>query len=198
MIPKIFKSSPSLRPSRAEAEKAVETLIRWAGDDPSREGLRDTPARVARAWEDYCAGYHDDAGLILSRTFEDLVGFEDFILVKNIDFVSHCEHHMAPITGMAHVAYWPDEHVVGISKLGRIVDMYARRLSSQETMTRRLIEALEEHLKPKGAAVMIDAAHHCMSDRGAAKRQSSTVTSLFTGVFKENQELQSRFLTAIK
>jgi GTP cyclohydrolase I len=186
------------RPSRAEAEKAVETLIRWAGEDPAREGLRDTPARVVKAWEEYCAGYGDDEAAILGRIFGDLAGFDDFVLVKNIEFVSHCEHHMAPIVGIAHVAYWPAEKVVGISKLGRIVDMYARRLSSQETMTRRIIEALDTHLKPKGAAVMIDAAHHCMSDRGVRKSGASTVTSLFSGVFREEKNLQSRFLESIK
>jgi GTP cyclohydrolase I len=186
------------RPSREDAEKAIETLIRYLGEDPSREGLRETPARVVRAWDEYCEGYGSDEGHILDKTFSDLVGFDDFVLVKNISFVSHCEHHMAPIIGVAHVAYWPDKHVVGISKLGRIVDMYAHRLSSQETMTRRIVEALETHLKPKGIALTIDAEHHCMSDRGVKKPGSSTVTSLFTGIFKERPNIQQRFLENIR
>jgi GTP cyclohydrolase I len=197
MKPKTVPSS-SPRPSRAEAEAAVETLIRWAGDDPGREGLRETPARVVRAWEEYCAGYQTDAGAILDKTFADLVGFDDFVLVRNIEFVSHCEHHMAPIIGVAHIAYWPGQKVVGISKLGRIVDMFAHRLSSQETMTRRLVEALEMHLAPKGIAVTIDAEHHCMSDRGVKKRGSSTVTSLYTGVFKQDPQLQRRFVESCR
>ncbi len=188
----------SQRPSREEAEKAIETLIRYLGEDPSREGLRETPARVVRAWDEYCEGYRADEGQILDKTFSDLVGFDDFVLVKNIHFVSHCEHHMAPIIGVAHIAYWPDRHVVGISKLGRIVDTYAKRLSSQETMTRRIAEALETHLKPKGLALTIDAEHHCMSDRGVKKPGSSTVTSLFTGIFKERPNIQQRFLENIR
>ena len=181
------------RPSRAEAEAAVRTLIRWAGDDDGREGLRDTPARVARAYEEYFAGYAGDAGEILNHNFTDLVGFDDFVLVKHIGFASHCEHHLAPIVGVAHVAYWPDRKVVGISKLARVVDLYARRMSSQETMTRRIAEALETHLEPRGTAVMIDAVHHCMSDRGVNKSGAATVTSLFTGVFKTAEAVQRRF-----
>jgi GTP cyclohydrolase I len=196
--PTMPKDAAGNRPSREDAERAVETLIRWLGENPAREGLRDTPKRVVRAWAEYCSGYLDKEGDILDRTFGDLVGFDDFVLVKQIEFVSHCEHHMAPVTGVAHVAYWPDKHVVGISKLGRIVDMYARRLSSQETMTRRIVEALENHLEPKGVAVMVDAEHHCMSDRGVRKSGASTVTSLFTGVFKNDPALRQRFMDTIR
>ncbi len=189
---------PMPRPSRAEAEAAVETLIRWAGENPGREGLADTPRRVVKAFEEYFAGYAGDAASILSRTFPDLAGFDDFVLVRNIAFTSHCEHHLAPIVGVAHVAYWPAEHVVGISKLGRLVDMYAKRMSSQETMTRRIAEALETHLKPRGAAVLIDAEHHCMSGRGTQKRGASTVTSLFSGIFREDRDVQARFMASVK
>lgn len=188
----------SQRPSREDAEKAVETLIRWAGDDPAREGLRDTPRRVVRAYEQYFAGYHDDPEAILSRTFGDLTGYDDFVLVKQIDFVSHCEHHIAPIIGVAHVAYWPDRHVVGISKLARIVDTYARRLSSQETMGRRITEALQTYLRPKGTALVIEAVHHCMSSRGVGKRGASTVTSNFSGIFESDADARRRFMDMLR
>lgn len=182
------------RPSREEAEKAVETLIRWAGDDPARPGLLDTPARVTRAYEEFFAGYCQNAEELLDCTFEDIQGYDDFVLVKNIDFVSHCEHHMVPIVGKAHVAYWPDQRVVGISKLARIVDVYAKRLVSQETMTRQILEAISETLSPRGVAVSIDAVHHCMSSRGVFKRDSSTVTSLFSGIFRDDSTVRDRFL----
>lgn len=197
-LPQPVATETRARPSRQEAEQAVETLIRWAGDDPSREGLLETPARVIRAFEDHFAGYGGDPATLLARSFDDLAGFDDFVLVRQIDFTSHCEHHMAPIIGVAHVAYWPDRHVVGISKLARLVDIYARRLSSQETMTRAIADALETHLKPKGVAVTIDATHHCMASRGALKRNSSTVTSQFTGIFRTDGNVQRRFLDSIK
>ncbi len=186
------------RPTRAEAEAAVEVLIRWAGDDPAREGLKETPARVARAYEEFFAGYALNAEKELAKTFEDIQGFDDMVLVKDIHFVSHCEHHMVPIIGKAHVAYWPDEKVVGISKLARIVDIYAKRMVSQETMTINIIQTIEKALAPKGAAVLIDANHQCMSIRGVNKFDSSTTTSMFTGVFKDNLDVQHRFLNKLK
>lgn len=186
------------RPSREEAMKAVETLLRWAGEDPAREGLRETPKRVVKAYEEYFTGYAKDAAKELSKTFEDIQNFDDMVLVKNIDFVSHCEHHMVPILGRAHVAYWPDEKIVGISKLARIVDIYARRLVSQENMTRNIVNVIDEVLAPKGVAVLIEANHQCMSTRGVNKGDSSTVTTTFSGVFKEDRDVQRRFLDMIK
>lgn len=183
------------RPSRQEAEEAVSVLLRWIGEDPSREGLRATPGRVVRAWEEFSAGYGQCADDILGTTFDDIEGYNDFVLVKNIDFISHCEHHMVPIIGRAHVAYWPDEKIVGISKLARVVDVFAKRLVSQENMTREVMESIERALKPKGTAVMIDAAHHCMSIRGAAKPDSSTVTALFSGIFEHDDKVRERFLS---
>jgi GTP cyclohydrolase I len=182
------------RPSRAEAEKAVETLIRWAGDDPAREGLLDTPARVVRAYEEFFAGYERDACEELSRTFEDIQGFDDMVIVKNIDFTSHCEHHMVPIIGRAHVAYWPDQKVVGISKLARVVDIYSKRLVSQETLTLQVVQAIETALSPKGVAVVIEAGHQCMSTRGVNKPESLTVTSMMSGIFKTDRDVQRRFM----
>ncbi|MCD8496968.1 MAG: GTP cyclohydrolase I FolE [Alphaproteobacteria bacterium] len=197
MKPEIVKAetyNTAERPSRAEAEEAVRTLIRWAGDDPAREGLIDTPARVTRAYEEFFAGYARDAKDDLSRTFEDIQGFDDMVIVKNIDFTSHCEHHMVPIIGRAHVAYWPDEKVVGISKLARVVDICSKRLVSQETMTQQVVNAIEGALSPKGVAVIIEAAHQCMSIRGVNKADSLTVTSLFTGKFRDDVNVQRRFL----
>jgi GTP cyclohydrolase IA len=182
------------RPSRKEAEKAVETLLRWAGEDPAREGLKETPARVVRAYEEYFAGYAQSAEDELAKTFEDITGFDDIVLVRDIDFVSHCEHHMAAIIGKAHVAYWPDQKVVGLSKLARVVDIFARRLISQENMTRAIVQSLEKSLQPRGVAVMIEADHQCMSIRGVHKNQSSTVTTTFTGIFKEDAAVRERFL----
>lgn len=182
------------RPSREEAEAAVEVLLRWAGENPQRAGLRDTPGRVVRAYEEFFAGYTQNAEDVLDCTFEDIEGYDDFVLVRNIDFISHCEHHMVPIIGRAHVAYWPQDKVVGISKLARVVDVYARRLISQETMTRHILESIDQALAPKGAAVFIDAVHHCMSIRGAMKPDSSTVTSLFSGIFEHDEKVRARFL----
>lgn len=185
------------RPSREEAMKAVETMLRWAGEDPTREGLLDTPKRVVKAYEEFFSGYTKDASAELQKTFEDIEGFDDMVLVKDIDFVSHCEHHLVPILGKAHVAYWPDEKVVGISKLARVVDIFGRRLVSQENMTRNVLKSIDETLKPKGVAVYIDANHQCMSTRGVNKGTSSTVTSMFSGVFKEDRDVQRRFLDMI-
>lgn len=189
-----FKKS---RPSREEAEKAVEILLRWAGEDPKREGLIETPARVVRAYEEYFSGYEQCAKSELEKTFEDITGFDDIVLVKDIDFVSHCEHHMAAIIGKAHVAYWPEKKVTGLSKLARVVDIFARRLISQENMTRSIVEAMEEALAPKGVAVMIEADHQCMSIRGVNKARSATVTTTFTGIFKDDAAVRDRFLRMV-
>jgi len=186
------------KPSREEAMKAVETLLRWAGEDPKREGLLETPKRVVKAYEEFFSGYTKDAAKELSKVFEDIEGFDDMVLVRDIDFVSHCEHHLVPILGKAHVAYWPDEQVVGISKLARIVDIFGRRLVSQENMTRNIVQCIDNTLNPKGVAVYIDANHQCMSTRGVKKGGSSTVTSMFSGVFKEDQHVQRRFLDMIR
>lgn len=186
------------RPSRAEAEDAVRTLLAYIGEDPAREGLIDTPGRVIRSYDEFYAGYGQDAEDELRKTFEDIEGYDDFVLVRNIDFVSHCEHHMVPVIGRAHVAYWPSDKVVGISKLARVVDIYARRLVSQETMTRQIGLAVEAALGPKGVAVMIDAAHQCMSTRGAMKPDSATVTSMFTGIFRDEESVRRRFVDCVK
>lgn len=185
------------KPDRAAAEAAVETLLRYIGEDPTREGLRETPARVVRAYEEFFAGYGQCAKTELLKTFEDIKDFDDMVLVKDIDFVSHCEHHMVPIIGKAHVAYWPDRKVVGISKLARIVDIYARQLVSQENMTRNIVDVIDKTLKPKGTAVKIEADHQCMSIRGVQKTASSTVTMTFSGVFKKDKDVQRRFLDMI-
>jgi len=197
--PKAFDKDLDMneRPSQEEAEEAVRTLLRWAGEDPRREGLVDTPKRVTKAYQEFFAGYAQDAHKELAKTFEDIQGFDDMVLVKDIEFVSHCEHHMVPIIGKAHVAYWPDQKVVGISKLARIVDIYSKRLVSQEKMTKQIVDTIEEALNPKGAAVMIDANHQCMSIRGVSKIHSSTSTSMFSGCFKEDRDLQRRFMDMI-
>lgn len=184
------------RPSRKEAEKAVETLLRYIGEDPARDGLKETPARVIRAYDEFFAGYGQNPADELTKTFEDIKDFDDMVIVKGIDFVSHCEHHMVTINGKAHVAYWPDEKVVGISKLARVVDIFARRLVSQENMTRHIVEAIDSALSPKGVAVMIEADHQCMSIRGVHKPGSATVTTTFSGVFCE-ENTQNRFLRLI-
>lgn len=195
---KPFDEGSDSKPSREEAEEAVRTLLRWAGEDPAREGLLDTPKRVTKAYEEFFKGYQLDAHKELSKTFEDIQGFDDLVLVKDIEFVSHCEHHMVPIIGKAHVAYWPNEKIVGISKLARIVDIYAKRLVSQETMTKQIVQTIDDALKPRGSAVMIDANHQCMSIRGVNKLHSSTTTSMFTGVFKEDRDVRNRFMEMIK
>ncbi|MDH5723458.1 MAG: GTP cyclohydrolase I FolE [Alphaproteobacteria bacterium] len=190
-----FKSK---RPSREEAEDAVRTLLRWIGENPSREGLIDTPSRVVAAYEEFCSGYERDAEAELRKTFDDIEDFDDMVIVKDIDFVSHCEHHMVPILGKAHVAYWPDNSVVGISKLARVVDIFAKRLVSQENMTRNIVNSIDKALKPKGVAVYISANHQCMSIRGVNKADSATDTAMFSGVFKEDMHIQKRFLNSIR
>jgi GTP cyclohydrolase I len=188
----------SRRPSRDEAEAAVRTLIRWAGDDPEREGLLDTPKRVAKAYEELYRGYREDAAAILARVFEDVAGYDDMVLVRDIPFSSHCEHHMVPFVGKAHIGYYPGEGVVGLSKLARVVDVFARRLQTQETMTAQVIEAIQEALKPRGVAVMIEAEHMCMAMRGVQKQGASTITTQFTGIFRDDPAEQMRFMSMIR
>ena len=188
----------AIRPSREEVEAAVRTLIRWAGDNPDREGLRDTPRRVASAFEDFYAGYRLDPADALERTFEDLGTYDDIVVVRAIPFYSHCEHHMVPFVGKAHVAYYPGEKVVGLSKLARVVDVFARRLQTQERLTGQVVQAIDEALKPRGIAVMIEAEHQCMTLRGAQKHGASTVTTQFTGVFRDDPAEQLRFLTLVR
>ena len=197
-VEKFTAKTPNNKPSRAEAEAAVEVLLRWAGEDPSRGGLLETPARYTRAFEEFFSGYGEDAAKELSKTFDDIEGYDDMVIVKDIEFTSHCEHHIAPIIGKAHVAYWPNKKIVGISKLARIVDIYSKRLTSQENMTRQIVDVITETLEPKGCAVMIDADHQCMSIRGVKKTCSSTVTSSFSGVFKNDAEIRGRFMEMIK
>lgn len=185
-------------PTREEAEAAVRVLLAYAGEDPTREGLIDTPRRVAKAYGELFAGYREDAGEILSRVFEEVDGYDDMVLVRDIPFASHCEHHMVPFVGKAHVAYFPSEGVVGLSKLARLVDMYARRFQTQEAMTAQIVEAIETHLKPRGVAVYIEAEHMCMSMRGVRKQGASTVTTRFTGLFRDDPAEQVRFLSMAK
>ena len=186
------------KPTREEAQKAVRTLIEWAGDNPDREGLVETPKRVVKAYEEFFAGYDDDPEEILRKTFEEVEGYDEMVLVKNIRLESHCEHHIVPILGKAHIAYIPNNRVVGISKLARIVDAFGKRLQTQETMTAQIANTIEAVLEPKGVAVVIDAAHQCMTTRGIHKPESSTVTSCMRGVFKENPRTRNEFLTFIK
>jgi GTP cyclohydrolase I len=193
-----LEASIERRPSREEAEAAVRTLIRWAGDDPNREGLRDTPKRVVKAYRELYAGYEQDPGAVLDRVFEEVEGYGDIVLVRDIPFASHCEHHMVPFVGHAHIAYYPSAGVVGLSKLARLVDVYARRLQTQEAMTVQIAEALDEALRPRGVAVMIEAEHMCMSMRGVQKAGASTITTQFTGVFKDEPAEQVRFLTLVR
>ncbi|PZQ81741.1 MAG: GTP cyclohydrolase I FolE [Ancylobacter novellus] len=186
------------RPSREEAEAAVRTLIAWTGDDPEREGLLDTPKRVVRAYEELYSGYRADAETILDRTFGEIGNFDDMVLVRDIEFYSHCEHHMVPFVGKAHVAYFPVERVVGLSKIARIVDIFARRLQTQEHLTSQITTAMDEILKPRGVAVLIEAEHMCMAMRGVRKQGASTVTSQFTGLFRDDPQEQVRFMSLLR
>ena len=185
------------RPSREEAEEAVRTLIAWAGDDPSREGLLDTPNRVTDAYGEFFGGYRQSAREILQTTFKDVGGYDDVVLVRDIPFSSHCEHHMVPFFGKVHIAYLPHDGVVGLSKLARLVEVYARRLQVQENMTAQIIDAVNEHLNPRGAAVMIEAEHMCMSMRGVRAHGALTITQRVTGVFAEDRNEQDRFFAMI-
>jgi GTP cyclohydrolase I len=185
------------RPTRRDAEEAVKTLLLWAGEDPSREGLVDTPKRVAAAYEDWFSGYRADPVRFLKRTFEEVEGYDEMIVLRDISFESHCEHHMAPIIGVAHVGYLPSNKVVGISKLARVVDAFARRFQVQEKMTAQIANCIEDVLKPRGVGVVIDAVHQCMTTRGVHKSGVSMVTSQMLGAFRKDARTRSEFLTMI-
>ena len=189
---------PKPRPSREEALKAVRTLLAWAGDDPDRPGLIDTPKRVVDAYGEWFDGYDADVEKELSRTFEDVQGYDDMVLLRDIEVESHCEHHMAPFLGKAYVAYVPTEKVVGISKIARVVEIFSRRLQTQETLTQEIAAAIEDQLNPAGVAVLIDAEHQCMTTRGVHHRHVSTITTRFTGAFKSDAALKDRFLKLAK
>ena len=192
------RAAQERRPSREEAEGAVRTLVRWAGDDPDREGLVGTPKRVVRAYEEFFTGYHDDPVEILQRTFEEVEGYDEMVLLRDIRFESHCEHHMAPILGRAHIAYLPDHRVVGISKLARLVQVYAKRLQIQEKMTAQIANTIQEVLQPLGVAVMIEASHQCMTTRGVYKPGAALATSRMLGAFRENAATRREFLSLIR
>jgi GTP cyclohydrolase I len=198
VVKKLARESTLKRPSQEQAEEAVRTLIAWAGDDPNREGLRDTPTRVVKAYREFFKGYSEDPAQALSRTFDDVGGYDDIVMLRDIEFNSHCEHHIVPFIGRAHVAYLPSHAVVGISKLARVVEIYARRLQTQETMTAQIAKSIDAALEPKGAAVMIEAVHQCMSLRGVNKRNVATITTQFTGEFKSNPVLQARFMELVR
>ena len=182
-------------PVPGDVQEAIRTLIRWAGDDPEREGLQDTPKRVARAWKEYCQGYDDDPAIHLSRIFEEVGGYDEVVLLKDIPFQSHCEHHMAPIIGKAAIAYLPKDHVVGISKLARVLHGYARRLQIQERLTAEVAHCIWDHLKPRGVAVVIEASHACMAARGVRTPGVSMVTSQMMGVFLEDERSRKEVLS---
>ncbi len=185
------------RPTFDEAAEAVRTLIRWAGDDPAREGLSETPGRVARAFDEWFSGYREDPSSILSKTFEETDGYDEMVVLRNIRFTSHCEHHIAPIVGRAHIGYLPTRRVVGISKLARLVDVYAKRLQIQEKMTAQIANTINDVLEPQGAAVVIEASHQCMTTRGADKPGSTLITSQMTGAFRDDASTRREFLSAI-
>jgi len=191
------KGKSSTRPARAEVEEAVRVLIRWAGDEPDREGLDGTPARVVRAYEEWFAGYGEDPAELLQRTFEEAGGYDEIVLLRDIRFESHCEHHMAPIIGRAHIGYLPRNRVVGISKLARLVEVYAKRLQIQERMTAEIANTIDRVLNPHGVAVVIEGTHTCMTTRGVHKSQATMVTSRMLGVFRDNPETRQEFLSAI-
>jgi GTP cyclohydrolase IA len=195
--PRLARSVQTGKPSRAEAEQAVRTLLRWAGDDPVREGLRETPARVVRAYEDWFSGYGEDPEEYLERTFEEVDGYDDMVVLKDIRFESHCEHHMAPIIGRVHVGYLPNNKVVGISKLARVVDTFARRFQVQEKMNAQIANCIQKVLEPKGVAVVIEAAHQCMTTRGVHKPGVTMVTSTMHGEFRKNPLTRREFLSVI-
>lgn len=182
------------RPSREEAEAAVDVLLRWIGEDPQREGLIDTPRRVVKAYEEIYGGYSQEVAGILSRTFEEVAGYDEMVLLRDIDFTSHCEHHMVPIIGKAHVAYLPSGRVLGLSKIPRVIDAYARRLQTQEALTEQIAAVIDGALTPRGVAVMLEAEHMCMSMRGIRTKGSTTVTTSFYGAFREDKVEQSRFI----
>ncbi|WP_429499870.1 GTP cyclohydrolase I FolE [Robbsia andropogonis] len=187
----------TIKPTREEAEKAVRTLIRWAGDDPDREGLLDTPSRVVRSYDEFFAGYAIDPATLLSTTFSEVDGYDEMVVLKDIRFESYCEHHMVPIIGKAHVAYLPNQRVVGLSKLARLVDAYAKRLQIQEKMTVQIADTLNATLEPKGVAVILEAAHQCMSTRGVHKAGSTMVTCRMLGAFREDASTRREFLSIV-
>ena len=187
-----------VKPSREQAEAAVRTLIAWAGDNPAREGLVDTPRRVVKAYEELFAGYREDPRVALSRVFAEVEGYADIVLVRDIPFVSHCEHHIAPFFGKAHIGYYPRHGVVGLSKLARIVDTFAKRLQTQEAMSAQIVAAVDDALKTRGVAVLVEAEHTCMSMRGVKKDGVSTITTQFTGIFEKDASLQLRFLGLLR
>ena len=184
--------------TREQAEDAIRTLLRWAGDDPAREGLRDTPRRVAKAYQEWFAGYAQDPTAYLARTFEEVAGYDEIIVLRNIEFESHCEHHMAPIIGRVHVGYLPRSRVVGISKLARVVDAYAKRLQVQEKMTAQIAQCIHDTLQPIGVGVVIEASHECMTTRGVHKRGVSMVTSTLLGSFREDHRTRDEFMRLIR
>ena len=194
----LLRDKEDEKPTRQEAENAVKVLIEWAGDDPSREGLIETPSRVIKSFEEYFDGYTKNPEKILSKTFSEIEDYKEFVLLKNISFLSHCEHHMAPIIGSASVAYIPENCVVGISKLARVVQMFAKRLQTQETMTSQIANTIQSILKPKGVAVLISAEHFCMTSRGVNIKDTNLVTSHFTGDFSLNPALKESFLEHLK
>lgn len=191
------RDSGPVRPTREEAEAAVRTLLAWTGDDPAREGLLETPARVVRSYEEFFAGYSMDPEEVLEKTFEEIEGYDEMVTVRDIRVDSHCEHHMVPIVGRAHVAYLPNKRVVGLSKLARVVEIYSRRLQIQEKLTVQIADAIDRVLAPKGVAVVIEAAHECMTTRGVRKHESMTVTSRMTGAFRDNSDTRREFLAMI-
>lgn len=197
-IPAPKDRATSRRPTQEEAEAAVRTLIAWAGDDPTREGLLDTPKRVVKAYAELFGGYGQNPADSLERVFEEVQGYDDMVVVRDIPYFSHCEHHMVPFVGKAHIAYYPSNGVVGLSKIARVVDVFAKRLQTQEALTAQITEAIDDNLKPRGVAVMLDGEHMCMSMRGIQKQGVSTVTTQFTGVFRDDPQEQVRFLTLVR
>ena len=198
IVNKEQKTTNQRKPERADVEEAVRTLLAWTGEEVDREGLLDTPKRVAKAYGEFFKGYDEDPADILKTTFDDVGGYSDIVLVRDIPFYSHCEHHMVPFIGTAHVAYYPSSGVVGLSKLARVVDVFARRLQTQENLTTQIASSIDENLKPRGVAVLMEAEHMCMSLRGVQKSGVSTVTTEFTGIFKEEADEQVRFMQLIR
>ena len=194
---KIESVETVIKPTREEAEEAVRTLISWTGDNPDREGLIETPKRVVKAYEEFFEGYNMDPEEVLTKTFEEVQGYDDAVIVRNIRVESHCEHHIVPILGVAHVGYIPNNRVVGISKLARVIEIFGKRLQTQETMTAQIADTIQKVLQPKGVAVVVDASHQCMTTRGIHKTESSTITSRMLGAFRDNPETRSEFMNLI-
>ena len=194
---KVEAAETVVKPTREEAEEAVRTLICWTGDNPDREGLIETPKRVVKAYEEFFEGYNMDPEEVLTKTFEEVQGYDDAVIVRNIRVESHCEHHIVPILGVAHVGYIPNNRVVGISKLARVIEIFGKRLQTQETMTAQIADTIQKVLQPKGVAVVVDASHQCMTTRGIHKTESSTITSRMLGAFRDNPETRSEFMNLI-